>query len=48
MNAVWVRTEKGKVIDTAPLWAFIDEYGHTVIQVPSKKYPKWFLREVFG
>jgi len=30
------------------LWAFIDEYGHTIIQVYSEKYPKYieeFLKE---
>lgn len=43
MEAEWVNIERGKVVDTSPLWAFMDEDGHTIVQIPSKKYPQKFL-----
>ena len=46
MKAEWVQVVKGKVLDTSPLWAFVDECGHTIIQIPSKKYPQKFLEHL--
>lgn len=43
MESKWVHVVKGKVLDTSPLWAFTDEDGNTIIQVPSKKRPTKFL-----
>lgn len=46
MKAEWVDILRGKVVDTSPLWAFIDEDGHTIIQVPSKKKPLKLLEQL--
>lgn len=46
MEAKWVEVIRGKVVDISPLWAFTDEYGNTIIQTPSKKYPTKMLEQL--